>query len=380
MIISIIATSVAPPAAFADAVSNKKAQAAALAEQINADAVQVQILDEQYDGAQFHLAQVQQQLATAKQQLQVAQVNADRSRAALAGEAVIAYMHGGMTTTPTMSSYSGSVDLSVQEGYFQLAVGNQADTLDQYRTSEQDLRQQQIALNAAQSNSQAAVAQVSSNEQAVIAASAASQATLNQVQGQLVQLVAQQQAQIAALQEAQVKASLLAAQAKSASVAVPAARAAPSSSGAAGSAGGTKAPSKPPAPPATAAPSAPTGPAPSPGSGAAAAIAFARAQMGKPYAWGGSGPNSFDCSGLTMRAWEAGGVSLPHSSAAQYADTAHVPIADLQPGDLVFFGSPVHHVGLYIGNGEMIDAPDTGAFVRVDSIYWSDLLPDGGVP
>lgn len=81
-----------------------------------------------------------------------------------------------------------------------------------------------------------------------------------------------------------------------------------------------------------------------------------------------------------MMAWAQAGVSLPHYTVAQYDDTAHVPIADLQPGDLVFFGSSIYHVGLYIGGGQMIDAPYTGAFVRVDSIYWPDLQPDGGRP
>jgi len=380
MILSIIASSVAPAPASADAGSNKQAQAAALAEQINADAVQVQVLDEQYDGAQYHLGQVAQQLSAAQHQTQVAEANAQRSRAALASEAVVAYMHGGTTTSPSMSSYSGSVDLSVQEGYFQLAVGSQADALDQYRSSEQLLTQQQAALRSAQSSDQTAAAAVKSNEQAVSAASASAQATLNQVKGQLVQLVAQQQAQIAAQQEAQVKAQLLAAQAKAAAAAPPPTSPSRAPSLAPQIAGGSRST----APPTTRAPSssssAPVGPIPAPSAGAAAAIAYARAQIGKPYQWGGSGPNSFDCSGLTMMAWAAGGVSLPHYSAAQYADTAHIPIADLEPGDLVFFGSDIHHVGLYIGNGEMIDAPDTGAFVRVDSIYWSDLDPEGGRP
>lgn len=109
-------------------------------------------------------------------------------------------------------------------------------------------------------------------------------------------------------------------------------------------------------------------------------MAYARAQLGKAYQWGGAGPDSFDCSGLTMRAWEAGGVSLAHYAAAQYANTAHVAIANLQPGDLVFFGSDLHHVGLYVGGGQMIDAPSTGSFVRTDSIYWPDLQPYGGRP
>lgn len=116
---------------------------------------------------------------------------------------------------------------------------------------------------------------------------------------------------------------------------------------------------------------------------AAAAIAFARDQLGKPYTWGGEGPHSFDCSGLTMRAWEAGGRALVHYSGAQFAQTSRVPIAELAPGDLVFFGSSaktIHHVGLYAGNGTMIEAPRTGLDVRYSSIYRASLLPYGGRP
>lgn len=116
---------------------------------------------------------------------------------------------------------------------------------------------------------------------------------------------------------------------------------------------------------------------------AARAIAYARAQLGKPYVWAAEGPDSFDCSGLTMRAWEQGGRSLVHYSGAQYASTARVPIEALEPGDLVFFGADVpsiHHVGLYIGDGMMIEAPYTGSFVRVSTIYRKNLLPYGGRP
>jgi len=94
--------------------------------------------------------------------------------------------------------------------------------------------------------------------------------------------------------------------------------------------------------------------------GAAAAIAFARAQIGKPYLWGGAGPDQFDCSGLTMRAWQQGGVDLGHYTGWQYAQTTHVSIADRRPGDLIFYGPDVagiHHVGLYIGGDSMIEAP-----------------------
>ncbi|HEY7721564.1 MAG TPA: C40 family peptidase [Pedococcus sp.] len=130
-------------------------------------------------------------------------------------------------------------------------------------------------------------------------------------------------------------------------------------------------PTTPPPPP----------PPPSTSGGVSAVVAYARAQIGKPYQWGGEGPGSFDCSGLTMMAWRQAGVYLSHYTGAQWAETARVPVSDLRPGDLVFFGSSgesSHHVGLYIGGGQMIEAPYTGATIREASIYRSDLLPYGG--
>jgi cell wall-associated NlpC family hydrolase len=107
---------------------------------------------------------------------------------------------------------------------------------------------------------------------------------------------------------------------------------------------------------------------------ARAAIEFARKQLGEPYVWAAAGPDAWDCSGLTMMAWRAGGISLPHYSAAQYQQTVHITAAQLKPGDLVFWGtSPntIHHVALYIGNGQIIQAPRTGDVVKVSPLYAS---------
>jgi cell wall-associated NlpC family hydrolase len=107
--------------------------------------------------------------------------------------------------------------------------------------------------------------------------------------------------------------------------------------------------------------------------GAATAIAAAKAELGKPYVWGAGGPDSFDCSGLTAWAWNAAGVSLPHNAAAQQGVGTPVPESQLQPGDLVFFGSPAYHVGLYIGDGLMIHAPTSGDVVKIVQLsYMSD--------
>jgi cell wall-associated NlpC family hydrolase len=104
---------------------------------------------------------------------------------------------------------------------------------------------------------------------------------------------------------------------------------------------------------------------------AAKAIAFARAQIGKPYVWGATGPGSYDCSGLTQAAWKAAGVTLPRVTTDQVNAGTTVSLSDAQPGDLVFFYDDISHVGLYIGNGMMIHAPKPGAYVREESIYYA---------
>jgi cell wall-associated NlpC family hydrolase len=94
-------------------------------------------------------------------------------------------------------------------------------------------------------------------------------------------------------------------------------------------------------------------------------LRFACAQLGDPYRWAGTGPDSWDCSGFTMGAWRAGGVGLPHSSRMQAGYGQRVSQGSLLPGDLVFFYSPISHVGIYIGNGMMIHAPSSGDVVKI---------------
>ncbi len=118
----------------------------------------------------------------------------------------------------------------------------------------------------------------------------------------------------------------------------------------------------------------PTPPPPST-SGAQSAISFARAQIGEPYAWAAAGPSSWDCSGLTMRAWERGGKYLPHYSVGQYDTATPISSAQLRPGDLVFWGSSsspgsIYHVALYAGDGRIIHAPRTGRPVTEESMYY----------
>ncbi|MGC4937539.1 C40 family peptidase [Kribbella sp. DT2] len=113
--------------------------------------------------------------------------------------------------------------------------------------------------------------------------------------------------------------------------------------------------------------------------GASAAVAFALSQLGDPYVWAATGPDSWDCSGLTMKAWKKAGVALPHYSVAQYEQVRHISEDELRPGDLIFWAEnsndpgTIFHVAMYLGGGRMVHAPRTGRPVTIDSIYyWED--------
>ncbi|MFH5821946.1 NlpC/P60 family protein [Georgenia sp. AZ-5] len=160
----------------------------------------------------------------------------------------------------------------------------------------------------------------------------------------------------------------------------------------------TPAPAPAPAPPAPApappapAPAAPApkpAPAPEPKpayvppvktSAAQTAIAWARTQIGKPYGWGATGPNAYDCSGLTMRAYQQAGISLPRTSKQQYNAGTRIPLDQVQPGDLVFWSnngsaSGIYHLAIYSGNGMRIQAPYTGAAVQEVKMYYANIMP-----
>jgi cell wall-associated NlpC family hydrolase len=106
----------------------------------------------------------------------------------------------------------------------------------------------------------------------------------------------------------------------------------------------------------------------------AQALEQALTRRGDPYVWGAAGPDQFDCSGLVVWAFAQEGIALPHYTGDQWNSGVHVARADLEPGDLVFFFPDISHVGIYVGNGLMVDAPDFGAVVRVEPVFWSDYV------
>ncbi|MDX3571201.1 NlpC/P60 family protein [Streptomyces sp. ID05-47C] len=199
-------------------------------------------------------------------------------------------------------------------------------------------------------------------------AKATVQKKLSSARTLLSQLTAEEKARLAAIeerkrQEAARKAAELAEQQQKAAAEAAAQQESSDASGSTGSTGTDTSSSSP-------------SPSPSPSTDssyatkAEKALAFARAQIGKPYVWGATGPDSYDCSGLTQAAWKAAGVTLPRVTYDQVNAGTTVSLSSAQPGDLVFFYADVTHVGIYIGNGMMIHAPKPGTYVREESIYY----------
>jgi cell wall-associated NlpC family hydrolase len=248
---------------------------------------------------------------------------------------------------------SGGEQAAVAGEYQSVASGNISGAIDALGVAQSHLAAQQNQLQVAESQSQAAVDQASTAKQTAQATVANQQATLSRVTGQIATLVAQRQA-------AQAAASHAAFLARVAAEAAPPKVNNPTR---------TSDPTRP-------RPVLPNLPA---SGGAATAVAAAESQIGVPYVWGGESPGSgFDCSGLTQWAWRQAGVDLPRTAAAQYGAIAHVPLSDLQPGDLLFWGfGGISHVGMYVGGGDIINAPESGELVRIQAIWNSGLVGAG---
>jgi cell wall-associated NlpC family hydrolase len=328
------------PAAAADPIATKEAQAKALAAQIDSLGKKEAALAERYDKAQLDAQAANTRVQQAAQREAAATSQAGRARGILQTNAIDAYVHGG--SLAVVASRAGSPTAMADGGilrgeYVKSLAGSQADALDQFRLSAQQANEAKAQSEAARKAASAAASDVNAARNAAISAQRQLEATLSKVKGDIATLVAQAQA-------AKAAADALAAQQAQARQA---AQLVASRSSGGGGGGGIILPPPPV------------------GSGAGAAVRAAESRLGAPYVWGAAGPDAFDCSGLTSWAWGQAGRPLPHFSGAQYASTTHIAMSQLQPGDLVFPGNPGDHVAMYIGGGNIIEAPHSGAVVHI---------------
>lgn len=318
-------------------------------------------LDEQYNDARLQLDGLRQKLADNQAQVDAARAQLDTNRADAQRYAIEAFV-GNSDDSGLVGIADDAIEESQRRTYLASRYGDSEQVVEGLVAAQKDLADQEADLSAANDKVEAKQAEIENAKTQLEATIKNRRDLAAGVQGQLEEALKAEQARLAAVAEAKAKAEAEAAAKRAAAArrvpAVAVQAAAPGSSGSAARAM-TVVASSPPA-------AASTTPVPA---GAPTAVEVALAQQGDPYRWAASGPDSFDCSGLIMFAYKAAGVSLPHSSRALRGMTERISVDELQPGDLVFGGSPVHHVGMYIGNGQMVHAPHSGDVVRVASVY-----------
>ncbi len=311
--------------AGADPISDDYAKAQALQQQIAANNERIDALGQQADAAQLRLDQAQAAIADTQAKIAAAQHQVDLLQARVRERAASAYRGAVSGQSLNALELRNADELLVGQKYSKTQAAADAALLNQLNAAKTQLSGVQATQEKAKAQASADENQIDATRQSLAAANAQQQATLSQVQGQLVALVAQAQAQAAA--------TALAA------------------------AGGSGDPSAFPNLPPT-------------GGATAKAIAFARSQIGKPYEYAASGPNAYDCSGLVMAAYRSAGVMLPHYSGAMYDTLPHVALSAAQPGDLFFWGpGGSEHVAFFLGNGQLLEAGGSGNDVHVGPIW-----------
>lgn len=334
---------VAVPALASPDISDKQTQVDHLKSEIGSINASAEQAIEGYNQANSELESTRQQMAQTQKSLSEANTHLSEARARLSKRLQSIYRGGQLNfidvvlNTSSFSEFMTRFDMLGRIG-------------DQDRTNIDDVIKYKSEMEMAETDLQATgklqaelLTAVAAEKSAVETQLAARQTVLSSAEGEVAQLLAQQ------LQQEQTAAA-----------------------GLPGPSAGAEAPGQPaPAPDSGPGPAAnpPADDYPSPPppvSGDAASIAMQ--YLGVPYVWGGASPSGFDCSGLVMYVYAQIGVYLPHSAAAQYYSGTPISYSELAPGDLVFFGSPISHVGIYIGGGSMIHAPFEGAVVSITGV------------
>jgi cell wall-associated NlpC family hydrolase len=341
----VAALALAPLAAGGSPIDDKKAEAARLQAQIDANGNKIDALSEQYNGAVYKLNQLDGQIGASRARMKSAQDQLGTIRAEVNRRAAAIYMGAGTDDPLSAIDVQSLNDLAARSKYAAAASSRDSQLMNKLLNAKEQLAIQRKQLEHDRADAQAQKDSISKSRRQLEALNAQENALLKKTKRDVTALQAKAQADAAAARRRLEAAA---------------------QSGATSGGGSYGA-------------SIPIGSIPPTSPSAMRAVQFALAQVGKPYKYATSGPATYDCSGLTAAAWAAAGVSLPHYSGAQYSSLPHVPLSAIQPGDLLFRGpGGSQHVEIYIGNGQVVTAPHTGDFVKVAGM--GNVLPMAARP
>jgi peptidoglycan DL-endopeptidase CwlO len=342
--VALVGVIAAPGVSIADPIGDKQAEAQQLDAQISANQDKLGALNEQINSTQNELDQANSDIQAADAAVAAAKAKTKELRAEVAARAAAVYTQSGSNSGIENLDAQNAQDLSSKQTYSSLAAqrDNQI-VVDLAKAKEQVLARKADAEQARQA-AQDKQDELSSQKAQLDAGQANLEALQSKVSGELATLVQQAEQERQAKEQAAAQAQY-SAQLQQAAQNQPAGQSGGGGGFTYGGAGAT----------------------PPPTSGnVSAVLAYAYAQLGKPYCYAGVGPDCYDCSGLSMMAWAQAGVSMSHGSYDQQASFPAVSMDQLQPGDLVFWDG---HVGIYVGNGSVIHAPHTGTVVQITPIW-----------
>lgn len=310
---------ISPQLSGASTINNDKSTADRLLNQITTINGQVERLGQKFDQANIKLARVRNEISNTKYVVANIERSVTKGNKQLQADAVFAYVTNGSAASNNPLFSASASNVGATNVYSKLAQGNISTTIADLKNYRIKLTQERSLLSAEDAQAASATRAAAGSFHSARVLQASLKNALNQVKGQIATYYAQAQAAVAA-KDATVLQSAV--------------------------------PSNITPPP--------------PDSKANIAIRAAESFIGVWYAWGGASRSGVDCSGLVMLAYEAAGINLPHYSGAQYDDTMRVPLSDIQPGDLLFYGyNGDEHVAMYVGNNQMIEAEMTGTQVHV---------------
>ncbi|MFZ4811944.1 MAG: NlpC/P60 family protein [Ilumatobacteraceae bacterium] len=357
----------------ADSVSDQRAEVNRIADQLDALEQRLGDLEEQHAAAADRMDALDIEIADSQARVTAQQSELGKLQKQLTSVAVAKFTNGGSTgVSPLFSSATAFTDDLQRDQLSRVALDQGAGTTDELQALLDALAKETASLNAKKAEQAALADTLAQRQQEGEQLSVELQTKYADAKARLGDLIEQERAR----REAAAAAAAQAAWQRAADAAANR-RNTNNGGGAAGGDAGATAPSRGggasnrPAP----TPSAPAPNIPAPSSMSGSAIAAAQSQLGVAYKFAASTPGvAFDCSGLTKYAWAQAGVSLPHQSSQQYAVTPHVPKDQAQPGDLIFYYSPIGHVAMYLGGGMLIHAPATGDVVKISPVNWSKVV------